>query len=144
MSRSGPGEVGPITGAGMFQRIRRRFQQGKIKTLYLVVLALFFAGAYIWPTFAQQQPPAPAPTGTTTAQPAAEPMNNESSFHYFAPLSANSNFSPGEKAALWGSAIVALLALAYAGMLVKQVVNADQGTPKMQAIAAAVREGANA
>ncbi|HMB95404.1 MAG TPA: sodium/proton-translocating pyrophosphatase, partial [Tepidisphaeraceae bacterium] len=64
-------------------------------------------------------------------------------FHYFAPLSAASNFSGGERAALWGALIVALLALAYAGMLVGQVVGADKGTAKMQQIAAAVREGAN-
>src|SRR5207245_8287852 len=32
----------------------------------------------------------------------------------------------------------------YAVMLVGQVKNADQGTPRMQEIAAAVREGANA
>src|SRR5262249_827042 len=40
--------------------------------------------------------------------------------------------------------IIALLGLGYAGMLVKQVYGADQGTPAMQEIARAVREGANA
>ena len=39
---------------------------------------------------------------------------------------------------------IAVAGLAYALMLVKQVREADQGTAKMQEIAAAVREGANA
>jgi K(+)-stimulated pyrophosphate-energized sodium pump len=39
---------------------------------------------------------------------------------------------------------IAVAGLLYAWMLVKQVKNADQGTPKMQAVANAVREGANA
>jgi len=40
--------------------------------------------------------------------------------------------------------VIALAGLAYALLLMKQVNAADQGTPRMQAIAAAVREGANA
>ena len=51
-----------------------------------------------------------------------------------APLSEGSNFSSGEKAALFGSAIVALLALAYAGMLVGQVTGADQTQLRYQVI----------
>jgi K(+)-stimulated pyrophosphate-energized sodium pump len=64
-------------------------------------------------------------------------------FHYFS-FMTDEKFTSGERLALFASLGVALAALAYAAMLVKQVVNADQGTPKMQAIAAAVREGANA
>ncbi|MBI3832561.1 MAG: sodium-translocating pyrophosphatase [Planctomycetes bacterium] len=55
-----------------------------------------------------------------------------------------SNFSDGERIALFASMGVAIMALLYAWMLVKQVTNADKGTPKMQEIAAAVREGADA
>ncbi|MGI8762262.1 MAG: sodium-translocating pyrophosphatase [Jatrophihabitantaceae bacterium] len=40
--------------------------------------------------------------------------------------------------------IIALAALAFAGALVKEVLKADQGTPKMQEIAKAVQEGAAA
>ncbi|RXK53417.1 sodium-translocating pyrophosphatase [Oleiharenicola lentus] len=40
--------------------------------------------------------------------------------------------------------VIAIAGLLYAWMLAKQVNAADQGTPRMQAIAAAVREGANA
>jgi hypothetical protein len=49
-----------------------------------------------------------------------------------------------EKIALVANVVVALAGLAYALLLVGQVKNAPQGTPKMQAIAQAVREGANA
>ncbi|MCC6580613.1 MAG: sodium/proton-translocating pyrophosphatase, partial [Phycisphaeraceae bacterium] len=71
------------------------------------------------------------------AAPHAEP------FHYFSFMTSD-KFSQWEKTALWVSLGVAICALLYAGMLVKQVLGADKGTPKMQEIAAAVREGANA
>ena len=74
----------------------------------------------------------------------AAPAPEAAGFHYFSFMDPTSNFTNGERAALFGSLCVALMALAYAGMLVKQVVNADKGTKKMQEIAAAVREGANA
>src|SRR5262249_54623380 len=58
----------------------------------------------------------------------------------------------GEKVSLTGGhlttvvvvALVAGFALAVAGYLVKEVLRADQGTEKMQEIAAAVQEGAAA
>lgn len=49
-----------------------------------------------------------------------------------------------EKMALVANVLVALAGLGYALMLVGQVINAPQGTKKMQEIADAVREGANA
>ncbi len=49
-----------------------------------------------------------------------------------------------EKVALVTNVFIALAGLAYALMLVKQVRTADQGTKRMQEIAQAVREGANA
>jgi K(+)-stimulated pyrophosphate-energized sodium pump len=49
-----------------------------------------------------------------------------------------------EKVALITNVFIALAGLAYALLLVKQVRQADQGTLKMQEIAHAVREGANA
>jgi len=64
-------------------------------------------------------------------------------FHYFAPLT-DKEFSSGERVALFLSLGVAVAALLYALMLVKQVLGADQGTAKMKAIADAVREGADA
>jgi K(+)-stimulated pyrophosphate-energized sodium pump len=49
-----------------------------------------------------------------------------------------------EKIALLANVVVALAGLGYALMLVGQVKNAPQGTARMQEIARAVREGANA
>ncbi|HWC88844.1 MAG TPA: sodium/proton-translocating pyrophosphatase, partial [Pirellulales bacterium] len=59
------------------------------------------------------------------------------------PLTSD-RYGTWEKIALIANVIVALAGLGYALMLVGQVKNAPQGTPKMQAIAQAVREGANA
>ena len=53
-------------------------------------------------------------------------------------------YSKGEQYALLMTLVVAFAGLGYAFMLMKQVNAADKGTPKMQEIAAAVREGANA
>ena len=49
-----------------------------------------------------------------------------------------------EKVALWIVLGVAIAGLVYAGMLVGQVVGADQGTEKMRTVANAIRQGANA
>ncbi len=65
------------------------------------------------------------------------------SFRYFAFLTSDS-FSSAERIALWVVLGVALCGLLYAFLLMRQVLSADQGTPKMKAIADAVREGANA
>ncbi|HEY5311831.1 MAG TPA: sodium/proton-translocating pyrophosphatase, partial [Pirellulales bacterium] len=59
------------------------------------------------------------------------------------PLTSD-RYGTWEKIALIANVVVALAGLAYALMLVGQVKKAPQGTPKMQAIAQAVREGANA
>jgi len=49
-----------------------------------------------------------------------------------------------EKIALCANVLVALAGLYYAWMLMGQVKNADQGTPRMQDIARAIRDGADA
>ncbi|MCB4756260.1 MAG: sodium-translocating pyrophosphatase [Elusimicrobia bacterium] len=59
------------------------------------------------------------------------------------PLVSN-KFELYEKIALIANVFIALAGLLYALLLVKQVRNAPQGTSKMQEIARAVREGANA
>src|SRR6267154_1890529 len=64
-------------------------------------------------------------------------------FHFFA-FMTSSDYSPGEKYALWAVLCVAFAGLGYALMLVKQVRESDQGTPKMQKVAAAIRAGAEA
>jgi K(+)-stimulated pyrophosphate-energized sodium pump len=55
-----------------------------------------------------------------------------------------SKFSFPEKCALLTNVLIALVGLGYAWSLVRQVMDAPKGTKKMQEIAAAVREGANA
>jgi K(+)-stimulated pyrophosphate-energized sodium pump len=54
------------------------------------------------------------------------------------------NYLLYEKIALVANVFIALAGLGYALMLVGQVENADKGTPRMQEIAQAIREGANA
>ena len=113
----------------MIQDMMRRLRQGKVRTGYLVLLAVFFLGAYAWT----------AAGGATVG--AGALMVQEKSFRFFAPLT---DYALGERAALLVVLAIALAGLVYAMMLVKQVKRADQGTPRMQEIAAAVREGANA
>jgi K(+)-stimulated pyrophosphate-energized sodium pump len=61
----------------------------------------------------------------------------------FEPLFA-SQYTLYERIALISNVFIGLAGLFYALLLVKQVKEADQGTEKMQQIAAAIREGANA
>jgi len=74
---------------------------------------------------------------------AAEAVTAEPPFQYFAFMTSD-RFSGLEKGALWVVLGIAVMALLYAGMLVGQVSGADKGTKRMQDIAAAIREGANA
>jgi K(+)-stimulated pyrophosphate-energized sodium pump len=59
-------------------------------------------------------------------------------------LAAAPGISGGEKGAVVVIAVIAIAALVFAYLLVKEVLAADQGTPKMQEIAKAVQEGAQA
>ncbi|MBV9124623.1 MAG: sodium/proton-translocating pyrophosphatase, partial [Planctomycetes bacterium] len=61
----------------------------------------------------------------------------------FSPLTSP-DYSIGERIALIMNVVIALAGLGYAAMLVKEVFGADTGTSRMQEIARAVREGANA
>ena len=61
----------------------------------------------------------------------------------FAPI-FSSDYAVYEKVALFANVLVALAGLLYAFLLMRQVRRADQGTPRMQEIARAIREGANA
>ncbi len=118
-------------------KLRHQWKQGKIKISYLLVLAMLFAGGYFFrPVFGQAGNVAQLEAVTASAEHAP-------AFRYFDFLT-DPKFTSGERAALFGSLGVAILALLYAAMLVKQVLAADQGTQKMKDIAAAVREGANA
>ena len=71
------------------------------------------------------------------------PASHEGAFKAFS-LFSDPRFKPIEVYGLLAILCVALMGLLYALLLVTQVRKADKGTPKMQMIAAAVREGANA
>jgi K(+)-stimulated pyrophosphate-energized sodium pump len=59
-------------------------------------------------------------------------------------IAAEPGISNGDKGIVVVIAVIAILALVFAAVLVKEVLAADQGTPKMQEIAKAVQEGAKA
>jgi K(+)-stimulated pyrophosphate-energized sodium pump len=104
-------------------------------TALLVAITLGIVAAAAW--MAVSEPAAGGAGGAPAATAAAETVS------LFDPL-----FSPRynliEKSALVSLVFVALAGLAYAWMLVGQVKNAPEGTPRMQEIARAIREGANA
>ncbi len=79
----------------------------------------------------------------TSSPTASSPATSVPHIQLLAPL-LSPDFSPMEKIALVANVVVALAGLGYALMLVGQVKNAPQGTPRMQEIAHAVREGADA
>jgi len=115
----------------MTDTFRKRWRDGRVRTAYLLLLAVFFAGAYA--TLPAWSAEADAVTSSAVEQ--AE------GFEFFRPLT---DYVWPEQAALFVVLGIAIAGLAYAGLLVNQVRSADQGTPKMQEIAAAVKEGANA
>ncbi|MBM4049849.1 MAG: sodium/proton-translocating pyrophosphatase, partial [Planctomycetes bacterium] len=64
-------------------------------------------------------------------------------FQFFA-FMTSPHYATYERVALWGVLAIAFAGLAYALMLIGEVRRAETGTEKMQKIADAVREGANA
>lgn len=100
----------------------------RISTLGLVVLL----GLFSMGVFGISPPPVSA---TLAASPGE--------FRYFSFLT-DPSFSSVERALLFGVLGIAFAGLAYAWMLMGQVRAADAGTPRMQEIAAAIREGADA
>jgi K(+)-stimulated pyrophosphate-energized sodium pump len=103
----------------LFIPLKRKF--------YMLLMAFFYTGVSGW---------------VHAQAPHTEEV--EGTFQYFSPLRAGSDFIMMEKVCLLAVLAVAVAGLLYALMLVKQVTAASQGTKKMQEIAAAIREGANA
>lgn len=100
----------------------------KFRGVYLTIMMLVFGLAFfLRPGY---------------SQPAAEHTGGHG-FKYFA-LFSDPNYTQLELAALWSVLGIAILGLLYALFLVWEIRRADEGTKKMQDIAAAVREGANA
>ncbi len=116
-------------------RLARLLSRHKILgacVLAVAALLLFNAPSIIKVAHAEE---APAPAAGAAAA--------DTGFHYFE-FMHSAKYSDAERAALFGTLVVAFAGLAYAAMLMKQVNAADKGTAKMQEIAAAVREGADA
>jgi K(+)-stimulated pyrophosphate-energized sodium pump len=98
----------------------------------LMVLAGVAAGIGLYATFSfASAPGAPAAVGGAKA------------FEYFEFLK-DAQYGTMERVALFLVLGIAIAGLVYAVMLVGQVLGADQGTPKMQEVARAIRSGANA
>ena len=116
----------------MLHQLRRRGR--RVPTVCLALLASAFVAAYFaLPLFASEG----AASGEVVA------AGGHEQFQWFAPFNSD-KFNELERGSLLGVLGIAVAGLAYALLLVFQVRKADQGTPRMQQIANAVREGANA
>ncbi|OIR06483.1 K(+)-insensitive pyrophosphate-energized proton pump [mine drainage metagenome] len=116
----------------MIQSFLSWARKPRTKTGFLAVAAVGFLAALVaGPLFG-------AEPGGKAAEHASE-----STFHCFS-LFTDPRYSRLEVIALFVVLAIAIAGLVYALMLVKQVTNADKGTQRMQDIAAAVREGADA
>jgi K(+)-stimulated pyrophosphate-energized sodium pump len=82
------------------------------------------------------------PVRARVASAVQEATHGPQSFVFFSPFS-DPSFSTIELGALLAVLAVAIASLLYAWGLARQVERAGQGTPRMQDVAAAVREGAN-
>jgi K(+)-stimulated pyrophosphate-energized sodium pump len=100
------------------------------RRIYLAVMMCLFVAAYAF-----------EPAGAPAAAAASGPV--EEHFRFFA-LFTDPQFLPLERVCLLVVLGIAVAGLCYALMLMRQVNAADKGTPRMQEIAAAVREGSNA
>jgi K(+)-stimulated pyrophosphate-energized sodium pump len=97
-------------------------------------------------TAAGMQATTPADTATTPVENtagAAQAATAGEGIQLWEPF-RSSEYDNVERGALIALVVVAIAGLVYAMTLVKQVMTADQGTKRMQEIAQAIREGANA
>ena len=125
---------------------------GRVPTFGLVLLCLGFLGGGVWLTLnerAAADAVSADKTVATKSNTVPEGKNavaeGKKEFIWFEPISDKTGkFDNMERFSLYAVLAVAVAGLLYAGMLVGQVTKADKGTPRMQEIAAAVREGANA
>jgi len=125
--------VGP---AAAGRKPARKSRRG-VSILWMSLLAVGILSAATWMMAAD-------PAGA--AKPAAEGAAAAAESHgiqLLEPLLSR-KYNLMEKAALIANVFIAIAGLVYAGMLVRQVYDAEEGTPQMKEIARAVREGANA
>ena len=130
----------------------------RLPTPVLALICVGFLAAAGWVDIAQKAPAPTAPittvANTNNANPAAKAAAAANAaanepFQWFSPFTAKnpdgtSRYELYEQIALAANVLIALAGLAYALMLVGYVKRADKGTVRMQEIAQAVREGADA
>jgi K(+)-stimulated pyrophosphate-energized sodium pump len=128
----------------MLSTLRRHLRSGKVRTAFLSLMAVAcLAGFLFTPSMAQPESATPQLVPADAAVADAAAPASEHAFEPFA-LFTDSRYQPFERVALIVVLAIAVAGLLYALMLVRQVIRADKGTPKMQEVAGAVREGANA
>jgi len=110
-------------------------------TALLALMAIGILGALGWLQF--HPPMASTEVGAAVGVAAVGAESHAGGVKLWEPLISD-KFDIWEKFFLCLNVVIALAGLGYALMLVKEVKTADQGTPRMQEIAQAVREGANA
>ncbi len=128
---------------GKGDRLSRRRLKTWLHLGCLAVVAGGFLTAFIWDNLAVGQTDGKTALDAAAAAAPVAPVEHKG-VQLFQPLLNSEKYPIGEQVALIAVLLVAVAGLVYARMLVKQVKEADQGTPKMQEIARAVREGANA
>ncbi len=119
----------------MKSKTRRR----KIPTWGLLIIMGGFGGLFVHANLAG------TPQGllAQASPPAAAETASEGHFQYFS-FMTSPHYDDYERVLLWVVFAIAIGALLYALSLVRYVYRADTGTKRMQEIAAAIREGADA
>ena len=109
----------------------------KIPTIGLIVVLFLCLGLFVHANVFG------TPQGLLAQTPAPTAAAGHEEFQYFG-FMTSAHYAPYERVLLWVVFAIAIGALLYALSLVAFVYRADTGTKRMQEIAAAVREGANA
>ena len=122
-----------ISGSARGQTSRKWWKSGRVRIAWLAMLTMIFGGVFLYGTSYGS-----APSVETVAARA-----EHASFKPFEMFWSDA-YDNVEIVAVMAVLVVAVAGLLYALLLVNQVKRADQGTARMQEIAAAVREGANA
>jgi K(+)-stimulated pyrophosphate-energized sodium pump len=112
-------------------KLKRLLKSKTVRLSYLILLMMLFAGAYVYQTVNAQP------------QPATQSIQEPEHFIPFS-LFTDPKYSHLEIYCLLAVLGIAIAGLLYALLLVRQVQKTDRGTDKMQEIASAIREGANA
>jgi K(+)-stimulated pyrophosphate-energized sodium pump len=113
-------------------RILMRLKQSLLTLVTLVTVFLSLQTSTFAAAVASSRPPAAAPGPVKPVE-----------FRYFSFLE-DPQYGTGEQVALFVVLLIAVAGLVYAAALVNQVIGADQGTAKMQVVAKAIKDGANA